>query len=53
MTDRTEDTALKFNASHVDLLYKSQPFQDCFNNKNNQYTGYCKSSLGKRDNTVL
>jgi len=32
-------TALKFNTLHpnVDLLYKSQPFTDCFNNKNNQY----------------
>jgi len=32
-------TASKFNTSHpnVDLLYKSQPFTNCFNNKNNQY----------------
>jgi len=35
----------KFTTSHpnVDLLYKSQPFTDCFNNKNNQYMRYCKS----------
>jgi len=38
-------TASTFNTSHphVDLLYKSQPFTGCFNNKNNQYMRYCKS----------
>ena len=48
------DSTSKFNTLHpnVDLLYKSQPFTDCFNNKNNQYMRYCKSCLGKSDNTV-
>jgi len=45
--DRSDSrtTASKFNTSHpnLDLLYKSQPFTDCFNNKNNQYMRYCKS----------
>ena len=47
-------TASKFNTLHpnVDLLYKSHPFTDRFNNKNNQYRRYCKSCLGKSDNTV-
>ena len=35
-SDRTQkNTASKFNTSHIDLLYKLQPFKDCFNNKNN------------------
>ena len=54
--DRSDSrtTASKFNTSHpnVDLLHKSQPFTDCFNNKNKQYMRYCKSCLGKSDNTV-
>jgi len=35
----SRNTASKFNTPHpnVDLLYKSQPFTDCFINKNNQY----------------
>jgi len=45
--DRSDSrtTASKFNTSHpnVDLLYKSQPFTHCFNNKNNQYMRYGKS----------
>jgi len=44
--DRSDSrtTASKFNTPHpnVDLLYKSQPFTDCFNNKNNQHMRYCK-----------
>ena len=56
MTGRTEensDTASKFITRRVDLLDKSQPFKDCFNDQNNQYMRYCKSCLGKSDNTVL
>jgi len=64
--DRSDsrNTASKFNTSHlnVDLLYKSQPFTDCFNNKNNQYMRYVshlrtklhglKSVLSKTDAVV-
>ena len=48
------DSISKSNTLHpnVDLLYKSQPFTDCFNNKNNQYMRYCMSCLGKSDNTA-
>ena len=35
-----KNAASKFNTLHVDLLYKSQPFKDCFNNKNNQYMSF-------------
>ena len=47
-------TTLKFIILHpnVDSLYKSQPFTDCFNNKNNQYMRYCKLCLSKSNNTV-
>ena len=45
--DRSDSrtTASKFNTSHpnVDLLYKSQPFTDCFNNNQYMYMRYCKS----------
>ena len=50
--DRSDSrtTASKCNTSHpnVNLLYKSQPYTDCFNNKNNQYMRYCKSLRTKR-----
>ena len=32
-----ENTASKFNISHADLFYKSQPSKDCFDNKNSEY----------------
>ena len=50
MTGRTKehsDTASKFITSRVDLLFKSQPFNNCFSNKNNQYMRYRKLCLVK------
>jgi len=48
MTDRTEEPLLQNLAHHIQMLtyFTNHNYIQTFNNKNNQYTRYCKSCFG-------